>query len=56
MGSSAKYMDEPLGQLEIVPDFLPSPDELEFREQSISKTIAPSKKDVAPGARDKQPG
>jgi predicted DNA binding CopG/RHH family protein len=41
-----KYTDEPLGDLKVIPDFLPSPDELAFREEGVKVTIALSKKCV----------
>ena len=41
-----KYRDEPLGRLKVVPDFLPSPAELAFREEGVKVTIALSKHSV----------
>ena len=41
-----KYRDEPLGRLKVVPDFLPSPAELAFREEGVKVTIALSKRSV----------
>lgn len=35
MKSKIKYTDEPIGKLEIVPDFLPTPKDLLFREESL---------------------
>jgi hypothetical protein len=46
MNTKIKYTDEPLGKLKIVPDFLPSPEELAFRVESVKVTIALSKKSV----------
>ncbi len=40
------YTNEPLGDIEIVPDFLPSPSELAFREEGVKVTLALSKKSV----------
>ena len=40
------YTDEPLGQVEVVPDFLPSPSELAFREEGVKVTLALSKSSV----------
>ena len=40
------YTNEPLGDLEVVPDFLPPPAELAFREEGIKVTLALSKKSV----------
>ncbi len=36
----------PSGEFRIIPDFLPSPEELAFREESVKVTIALSKKSV----------
>ncbi|GFO55309.1 hypothetical protein GMSM_23160 [Geomonas sp. Red276] len=46
MSTKTKYSDEPLGELKIVPDFLPSPAELAFREESVKVTISLSKKSI----------
>ena len=40
------YTNEPLGDLEVVPDFLPPPAQLAFREERVKVTLAPSKKSV----------
>ena len=40
------YTNEPLGDLEVVPDFLPPPAELAFREEGVKVTLALSKKSV----------
>jgi hypothetical protein len=37
---------EPLGEIKIIPDFLPSPSELAFREESVKVTISLSKKSI----------
>ena len=41
-----KYTDEPLGKVQVVPDFLPSPAELAFREEGVKVTLALSKKSI----------
>ena len=41
-----KYTDEPLGKVRIVEDFLPSPDELVFKENNVKVTITLSKASV----------
>jgi len=41
-----KYTDEPLGRTQVVPDFLPSPAELAFREEGMKVTLALSKKSI----------
>ena len=46
MSSKIKYTDEPIGEIRIVPDFLPSPAELAFREESVKVTISLSKKSI----------
>ena len=40
------YANEPLGDIEVVPDFLPPPAELAFREEGVKVTLALSKKSV----------
>lgn len=47
MSGKISYTHEPLGDLRVIPDFLPSPDELVFREEGVKVTIALSKKSVA---------
>ena len=46
MSAKIKYSDEPLGQIEVVRDFLPSPEELAFKEDTVKVTIALSKSSV----------
>ena len=46
MSTKIKYTDEPLGEVKIISDFLPSPDELAFREESVKVTISLSKRSV----------
>ena len=46
MSRKIRYIDKPLGRLEVVPDFLPSPDELAIKEENIKITIALSKESV----------
>jgi hypothetical protein len=46
MSRRITYTDEPLGDLRIVPDFLPSPEELAFREESVKITIVLNKRSV----------
>lgn len=41
-----KYTDEPLGQVRIVDDFLPSPEELVFKEDNVKVTITLSKTSI----------
>ncbi|HEY6837950.1 MAG TPA: hypothetical protein VI389_04325 [Geobacteraceae bacterium] len=46
MSSKIKYTDEPLGEIKIIQDFLPSPADLAFREESVKVTISLSKKSI----------
>ncbi len=46
MSGKIKYADEPLGKLKIVPDFLPRPEDLVFRDEGVKVTIALSKRSV----------
>ena len=46
MRSKIRYTNEPIGKIEIVADFLPSPQELAFREEGTKITLALSKKSV----------
>ena len=46
MKKKITYTDEPLGSMEVVPDFLPPPAELAFREEGVKVTLALSKKSV----------
>jgi predicted DNA binding CopG/RHH family protein len=46
MTERIRYTDEPLGDLKVVPDFLPSPEELAFREEGVKVTIALSKRSI----------
>lgn len=43
MNAKIKYGDEPLGKVEVVDDFLPSPEELAYKEHTVNVTIALSK-------------
>jgi hypothetical protein len=46
MSENVRYTAERLGKLKIVPDFLPRPEELVFREEGVKVTIALSKRSV----------
>jgi hypothetical protein len=41
-----KYTNEPLGKIQAVPDFFPSPSESAFREEGVKVTPAPGKKSI----------
>ena len=46
MKATIKYTDEPLGELRIVDDFLPPPEDLLFKEENEKITITLSKDSV----------
>jgi len=46
MKAKIKYTDEPLGNLRIVDDFLPSPEDLLFKKENVKITITLSKNSV----------
>jgi predicted DNA binding CopG/RHH family protein len=46
MTAKTKYTSERIGEYRVVPDFLPSPDELAFRDEGVKVTIALSKRSV----------
>jgi predicted DNA binding CopG/RHH family protein len=47
MRRTVKYTDEALGKLEIVKDFLPSPDKLVLKEDGVKVTLSLSRRSVA---------
>ena len=46
MKTKIKYSDEKLGKLEIVDDFLPTPDDLVLKENTIKVTLNLSKSSI----------
>jgi hypothetical protein len=46
MSKAIKYTNEPIGRVRVLPDFLPPPEELVFREEAVKVTIALSKRSV----------
>ena len=46
MKRKIKYTDKPLGDLRAIDDFLPSPENLVFKEENVKVTIALSKASV----------
>lgn len=46
MSARIKYTDEPLGDVKVIRDFLPPPEQLAFREEGVKVTLALSKKSV----------
>ena len=43
MKNRIKYTDEPLGELRVIRDFLPTPDELAFKEEKVKITLSLSR-------------
>jgi len=46
MSNQIRYTDEPMGDLKVVADFLPSPRELKLKNESTKITISLSKESV----------
>jgi hypothetical protein len=46
MKSKIKYTEEPMGDLRIVKDFLPSPDHLVLKEENVKITISLRKSSI----------
>ena len=46
MSGKIKYSNEPLGKVQIVSDFLPSPAELAYRDEGVKVTLALSRKSI----------
>ncbi len=46
MKKKINYTNEPLGQVKVIKDFLPTPDELAFKEKNIKITMALSKESI----------
>jgi len=46
MSTKIKYTNEPLGEIRVVKDFLPSPAELSFNEEAVKVTLSLSKKSI----------
>jgi predicted DNA binding CopG/RHH family protein len=43
MKEKIKYTDEPIGEVKVISDFLPSPEELALKDETIKVTISLSK-------------
>jgi len=41
-----KYTDEPMGDIKIIEDFLPSPKDLIFKEENVKVTISLTKESI----------
>ena len=46
MKNKIKYTDEPMDDVQVVQDFLPSPDELAFHEETVKVTLQLSRASV----------
>jgi uncharacterized DUF497 family protein len=46
MKGKIKYTDEPIGKVKVVPDFLPTPEELALKDETVKVTIALSKTSI----------
>jgi predicted DNA binding CopG/RHH family protein len=46
MKKKIKYTDEPMGKVKVVSDFLPSPEELVLKDETVKVTIALSKASI----------
>jgi len=46
MKAKIKYTDEPIGKVKVISDFLPSPEELVLKDETVKITIALSKTSV----------
>ena len=47
MNKQIRYTDEPIGDIKLVADFLPSPEELKLKSQNTKVTISLSSESVA---------
>ncbi len=46
MKKKIKYTDEPMGKTKVIPDFLPSPEELALKDETVKVTIVLSKTSI----------
>ena len=46
MKGKIKYTDEPMGKVKVIPDFLPSPEQLALKDETVKVTIALSKTSI----------
>ncbi|MBF0543222.1 MAG: BrnA antitoxin family protein [Candidatus Riflebacteria bacterium] len=46
MKKKIAYTDEPMGEVKVIQDFLPSPEELALKEETVKITISLSKASV----------
>lgn len=47
MSKSIQYSDEPIGEIKLIPDFLPSPSELALKNKKTKVTISLSSESVS---------
>ena len=47
MSKRIRYSDEPIGDINLIPDFLPSPEELVLKNEQTKVTISLSSESVA---------
>jgi predicted DNA binding CopG/RHH family protein len=46
MKEKIKYTDEPMGKVKVISDFLPSPEELALKDETVKVTLSLSKSSV----------
>jgi len=46
MTAKIKYTDEPIGKVKVISDFLPSPEELALKDETVKVTISLSKTSI----------
>lgn len=46
MKTKVRYTDEPLGDVRVVKDFLPSPEELALKDETVKITISLTKRSI----------
>ena len=46
MKAKIRYTDEPIGKVKVIADFLPSPEELALKDETVKVTIALSRTSV----------
>jgi predicted DNA binding CopG/RHH family protein len=46
MNAKITYTNEPLGELKVIPDFLPAPEELVFQDDTVKITITLSRSSI----------
>ena len=54
MKNKIKYSDEPLGELRVLKDFLPPPEQLMLKEENVKVTISLNKSSVESKKKEAQ--